>query len=58
MSDSYKKFGRKYERKRPLERPKRRYKDNIKIGLKKILSEDVDWIYLAALSSGGLLRTL
>lgn len=27
-------------------RPSRRWKDNIKIGLKEITGEDVDWIYL------------
>jgi hypothetical protein len=34
-------------RNRPLERPRRRWEDNIKMYLKEIVSEDVDWIYLA-----------
>ena len=34
-------------RNRPLERPRRRWEDNINMYLKEIVSEDVDWIYLA-----------
>jgi hypothetical protein len=37
----------KTERKRPLGRPRRRGKDSIKIDLKELVCEDVDWIQLA-----------
>jgi hypothetical protein len=32
---------------RPLERPRRRWEDNIKIDLREVGWEDVDWIDLA-----------
>jgi len=35
------------EGKRPLERRRRRWKDNIKVYLKEIWREDMDWIELA-----------
>jgi hypothetical protein len=36
----------KPEGKSPLGRPKRRWKDNIKMGLREIGLEGVDWIHL------------
>ena len=38
---------RKPEEKRPLGKPRIRWEDNIEIDLKEIVSESVDWIYLA-----------
>jgi len=38
---------RKPEGKRPLGRPRRRWEDNIKMDLREIGWEDVDWIHLA-----------
>jgi hypothetical protein len=35
------------ERKRPLRRPRRRWKDNIRMYLRKIGWEDVDWMHMA-----------
>jgi hypothetical protein len=35
------------EGKKPLRGPVRRYEDNIKINIKEISWEDVDWIHLA-----------
>jgi transcription termination factor 2 len=35
------------EGRRPLGRPRRRWKDNIKMNLREIVFEDVDWIHLA-----------
>jgi hypothetical protein len=40
-------FGLKTCRKKPLRRPRRRWKDNIKIALKEIWWEGVDWIHMA-----------
>jgi hypothetical protein len=37
----------KTEGKRPLGRPGRRWVDNIKMDLKEIGGDDMDWIYLA-----------
>jgi hypothetical protein len=37
----------KPEEKRPLARPRRRWEDNIRMYLRKLAWEDVDWIYLA-----------
>jgi hypothetical protein len=37
----------KPEGKRPLERPRRRWGDNIKIDLREIGMDDMDWIDLA-----------
>jgi hypothetical protein len=37
----------KPERKRPLGRPRRRWVDNIKMDLREIGWDDVDWIHLA-----------
>jgi hypothetical protein len=36
----------KPEGKRPLERPRRTWEDNIKMDLKKVGSEGMDWIEL------------
>jgi transposase len=36
----------KPEGKRPLERPRRRWEDNIKVGLRDIVSDGMDWIDL------------
>jgi ribosome biogenesis protein Nip4 len=38
---------RKPEEKRPLRRPRHRREDNIKMDLKEIGWEDVDWIHLS-----------
>jgi hypothetical protein len=38
---------RKPEGKRPLGRPRRRWVNNIKIDLREIGSDGMDWIYLA-----------
>jgi hypothetical protein len=40
-------FSLKLERKRPIGRPMYRWKDNIKMDLKEIGHEVVDWIHLA-----------
>jgi hypothetical protein len=37
----------KPERKRPLARPRCRWQDNIRMDLKEIMWEGVDWIHLA-----------
>jgi hypothetical protein len=37
----------KPEGKKQLGRPRRRWKDNIRMGLREIGSEGVDWIHLA-----------
>jgi hypothetical protein len=37
----------KPEGKRPVGRPRRRWKDNIRMDLRKIGWEDVDWMHLA-----------
>jgi hypothetical protein len=39
--------GSKYERRRPLGRPRRRWEDNIRMDLREIGWEGVDWILLA-----------
>jgi hypothetical protein len=44
---AYKILVRKPERKRPLRRPGHRWEDTIRMDLRKIGWEDVDWIYLA-----------
>jgi hypothetical protein len=40
-------LARKPEGKRPLGRPRRRWVDNIKMDLREIGWDDMDWIYLA-----------
>jgi hypothetical protein len=47
MRDAYIKLSGEYERKRPIGRPKRRWKNNIKIHLKEMGYEGVDWTILA-----------
>jgi hypothetical protein len=37
----------KYERKRPLVRPRSRWEDNIRMDVREIGWEGVDWIHLA-----------
>jgi hypothetical protein len=37
----------RHEEKRPLERPRRRWEDNIKMDIKEIGWEGVNWIHLA-----------
>jgi hypothetical protein len=37
----------KPERKRPLRRPRRKWEDNIRMDLREIVREVVDWIHLA-----------
>jgi hypothetical protein len=43
----YKVLAGKLERKRPLGRPRRRWKDGIRMDLREIGWEGVDWIRLA-----------
>jgi hypothetical protein len=45
MRNGYSSFVRKSEGKRPLGRPRRRWEDNIRVDLKEIGCEDVDWIH-------------
>jgi hypothetical protein len=45
--NSYRILVGKPEEKRPLGRPRRRWMDNIKIDLREIVWDDVDWIDLA-----------
>jgi hypothetical protein len=47
MRNAYKIFVGKSEGKRPLGRPRRRWEYNIKMHLREIGLEGVDWIYLA-----------
>jgi hypothetical protein len=47
MKNAYKILVVKPDEKRPLGRSRRRWEDNIKIYLKEIVLEDVDWIHLA-----------
>jgi hypothetical protein len=37
----------KSERKRKLEKPRRRWENNVKIDLREIVWEGVDWIHMA-----------
>jgi cell wall assembly regulator SMI1 len=46
MRNKYKILDGEPEGKRPLGRPGRRWEDNIKMDLKKIGLESVDWIHL------------
>jgi hypothetical protein len=49
---------KKPEGKRPLRRPRRRWEDNIRMYLREIGWEVVDWIHVALdKSSGGLSQT-
>jgi len=43
---AYRVLVRKPERKRPFGRPGLRWEDNIKMGLKKVVWECMDWIFL------------
>jgi hypothetical protein len=43
----YKILVRRLEGKRPLGKPRRRYKDNIKMKLKEMYWEGVEWTYVA-----------
>jgi hypothetical protein len=45
--DVYRVFVGKPEGKRPLGRPRHRWEDNIKLDLKELECEDMDWIELA-----------
>jgi hypothetical protein len=47
MRNVYKILVGKHEGKKPFKRPRYVWEDNIKIGLKKIVFEGVDWFYLA-----------
>jgi hypothetical protein len=47
MRNAYKILAEKPEGKRPLGRPRRRWEDNIKVDLREIGIEGVDWIELA-----------
>lgn len=44
MIHAYKILARKYQENRPLRRPMHRGEKNIKMGLKEIGYEDVDWM--------------
>jgi hypothetical protein len=46
MRNSYSIFVGKSEGKRPLRRPRRRWEDNIRMDLREIGWEDVDWMHL------------
>jgi hypothetical protein len=47
ISNSYNILVRKLEGKRQLRRSRRRWEDNIRIDLREIVWEVVDWIHLA-----------
>jgi cell wall assembly regulator SMI1 len=47
LRDSYKILVGKPEGKRPLGRPRRRWKDNVRMDLREMRSESVDWMHLA-----------
>jgi hypothetical protein len=47
MRNVYKSLVGKPERKRPLRRPRHRWEDNIRMDIREIWFEVVDWIYLA-----------
>jgi hypothetical protein len=47
MRNAYSVFVGKPEGSRPLQRRRRRWEDNIKMYLREIEWEDVDWIHLA-----------
>jgi hypothetical protein len=44
---AYKIFVGKSERKKPLGRPRRRWREKIRMDLREIEGEDVDWMHLA-----------
>jgi hypothetical protein len=46
MRNAYNILVGKPEEKRPLGRPRCRWENNIKIDIKEVLWEDVDWIHL------------
>jgi hypothetical protein len=45
--NAYRLLLREPERKRPIGRPRRRWKDNIKMDIREIGWDDIDWIDLA-----------
>jgi hypothetical protein len=47
MRNVYNILGPKREEKRPLGRPRCRWKDNIRMDLREIEWEDVDWMHVA-----------
>jgi hypothetical protein len=47
MRNAYKISVEKLEGTRPLGKPRRKWDDNIKMDLKEIVYEGIDWIYLA-----------
>jgi hypothetical protein len=47
MKNTYKILVRKREGKKPLGRPRRTWEDNIRMDLREIGLEGVDWIHLA-----------
>jgi hypothetical protein len=47
MRDAYKTLVGKLEGKRPFEIGKRRWEDNIKMDLRDLVLEGVDWVHLA-----------
>jgi len=47
MRNAYNIFVEKPECKRPVARPRRRREDNIRMDLKEIMWEDVNWFHLA-----------
>jgi hypothetical protein len=47
MRNAYNILVWKTEKKKPLERPKRRWEDNIKMDLREVEWEGLDWIHLA-----------
>jgi hypothetical protein len=47
MRNAHESLVGKPEGKRPLGRPRRRWEDKIKMDLREIVSEGVDWVHLA-----------
>jgi hypothetical protein len=46
MRNAYKSFVGKPEGKRPLGRPRRRWEDNIRMSLREVGWEGIDWVHL------------
>jgi hypothetical protein len=47
LRNAYKILVGEPESKRPLGRPSRRWEDNVKLDIKEIVCESVDWIHVA-----------
>jgi hypothetical protein len=55
MRNSYKILVRKPEGERPIKRYRCRWEDNIRMDLREIRWEGVDWIHLARTGTSGIL---